>query len=69
MDWKKIIVDLAGCGMTQAEIAAKVGVKQPTIAGILAGVQKDMRWSNGEKLIRLHRRTLRKARASGAAHA
>lgn len=54
MNWTSLIGDLIGWGMTQAEIAAAIGVKQPTISGILSGAQKDMRWQNGERLRELH---------------
>ncbi|WP_018609461.1 transcriptional regulator [Uliginosibacterium gangwonense] len=54
MDWISLINDLIAAGMTQAAIAAEVGVKQPTINGLLSGAQKDMRWSNGERLLALH---------------
>lgn len=54
MNWKSIIHELCSHGLTQAQIAAEVGVKQSTIAGILSGAQKDMRWQNGERLRALH---------------
>lgn len=61
MDWKNLIQELVSCGMTQAQIASEIGVTQPTIAGIVSGDQKDMRWATGEKLRKLHRREMRKA--------
>lgn len=63
MDWKTIIQELGSLGLTQAQIAAEVDLKQSTIAGILSGAQKDMRWQNGERLRQLH------ARMKAAAHA
>lgn len=60
MNWKSIIQDLCSSGLTQAQIASEVGVKQPTIAGILSGAQKDMRWANGERLRTLHARLLQR---------
>lgn len=51
-----IIQDLARHELTQAQIATLIGVKQSTIAGLLSGAQKDMRWGNGERLRELHRR-------------
>ncbi|CAB3858898.1 MULTISPECIES: helix-turn-helix domain-containing protein [Achromobacter] len=54
MDWKSIIQDLCSLGLTQEQIAVEVGLKQPTIAGILSGAQKDMKWQNGERLRALH---------------
>lgn len=61
MDWKIIIAELLSSGLTQTQIATAVGVKQPTIAGLLAGTQTDMRWSNGERLKRLHEATVSRA--------
>lgn len=41
--------------MTQVQIADEIGVKQPTISGILKGDGTgDMRWQNGERLRMLH---------------
>ncbi|MCD0501243.1 helix-turn-helix domain-containing protein [Achromobacter sp. MY14] len=60
MNWKKLIQDLVARGMTQSQIAAEVGLKQSTVAGILAGGQKDMKWHNGEKLRALHSRICEK---------
>ncbi|WP_372341492.1 helix-turn-helix domain-containing protein [Achromobacter insolitus] len=59
MNWKSIVQELRSSGLTQAQIAAEVGVRQSTIAGILSGAQKDMRWSNGERLRSLHARRTR----------
>ncbi|RIQ16069.1 helix-turn-helix domain-containing protein [Bordetella avium] len=58
MNWKLIIQELCSEGLTQVQIAQEVGVKQSTIAGILAGAQRDLRWTYGEKLRRLHRRVV-----------
>ncbi len=64
MNWKKLIIELAEWGWTQAAIADVVQVKQPTIAGILAGEHAEMRWSNGERLRKLHLRESRKHKAT-----
>lgn len=58
MNWKSIVQELCSSGLTQAQIASEVGVKQSTIAGILSGAQKDMRWGNGERLRGLHARRI-----------
>jgi hypothetical protein len=60
MNWKTLITDLLGFGLTQAAIADAIKVKQPTISGILSGAQTDMRWSYGERLRKLHLRESRK---------
>ncbi len=54
MNWKTLIRDLLRKGWTQAQIAKEIGISQPTVAGILAGDQKDMKWQNGERLRSLH---------------
>ncbi|KAA0910659.1 helix-turn-helix domain-containing protein [Pusillimonas sp. ANT_WB101] len=59
MDWKNKIIELIATGMTQAQIAQESGVSQPTIAGLVAGDQRDMRWANGHRLLALHRRVMR----------
>lgn len=66
MDWKTIIQELGSLGLTQAQIAAEVDLKQSTIAGILSGAQKDMRWQNGERLRQLHARMKAAAQADPA---
>lgn len=42
--------------MTQAQIADVVGVRQSTIAGLLGGSQRDMRWLHGERLLAVYAR-------------
>jgi len=59
MNWQKIIDDLVSLGMTQADIAKKIGVSQPTVSNIKSGNIRDLLHSNGCALVRLHKRTLR----------
>ncbi len=55
MNWKTLIQELLDNGMTQVQIADEIGVKQPTISGILkSDGTGDMRWQNGERLRMLH---------------
>ena len=63
MNWKALIHDLVRAGWTQAQIAKEIGISQSTVAGILAGDQKDMKWHNGERLRALHRRVCSSTRA------
>jgi predicted transcriptional regulator len=58
MDWKKLIHDLVASGLTQVEIANRVGCSQPTIAMLASGGQRDVRWTCGEKLRALHRKVV-----------
>ena len=54
MDWKNVIQSIASQGWTQSQIAVAIGVKQSTIAGVVSGAHKDMRWRNGERLLDLY---------------
>ena len=56
MNWKAIIQELLDQGMTQAEIAHGIGLKQPSIAELLSGRTKEMMWRTGDRLIKLHHR-------------
>lgn len=69
MDWKNIILSLVSQGFTQAQIAKEVGVAQPTIAGLLSGAQRGMRWENGDRLLALHRRACKIRPTKDTAHA
>lgn len=59
MDWKNKILELISAGFTQAQIANETGVSQPTIAGLIAGDQRDMKWANGHRLLSFHKRVMR----------
>lgn len=47
--------------MTQTEIGDYIGLKQASIADILSGKTKSVRWEIGQKLIALHKRKPKKA--------
>jgi len=69
MDWKNIILILLSEGFTQAQIAKASGVTQPTIAGLVSGAQRDMRWENGNRLLALHKRVSAKRSKREPTHA
>ncbi len=66
-----MIETLISLGWTQRGIADEIGVGQSTIAEVLAGRSRDMRWTNGDRLLRLHRRVtkLKGKAAVGVEHA
>lgn len=66
MDWKTLIQDLVASGLTQVEIANRVGCSQPTIAMLASGAQRDIRWTYGEKLRALHRKVMGRRKRSVA---
>ncbi|QDJ44825.1 hypothetical protein CBR71_02875 [Bordetella hinzii] len=70
MDWKNLISDLQAIGWTQARIAKALGDKpQSWVADIRKGRYRDLKWSDGQRLISLHRREIRRhGLGSDAAH-
>lgn len=61
MDWKIIITDIkAALGMTQAQIAEKVGVSQVSISELENGTTKEPRYGTGHALMTLHKKAKRK---------
>lgn len=61
MDWKALVKDIGAAGHSQAWIAHELGNSQSWVADILRGRYDDIKWRDGQKLIRLHRRVARKA--------
>lgn len=62
MDWKTIISDLQAIGWTQAKIAEAMGGKaQSWVADIVRGRYDDLKWGDGQRLIKIHRREMRRA--------
>lgn len=62
MDWKNIISDLQAIGWTQAKIAEAMGGKaQSWVADIVRGRYDDLKWGDGQRLIKIHRREMRRA--------
>ena len=55
MDWNKIISEIKATGMTQAEIAASIGVAAGTLSELCSGIVKEPRWSRGDALIALYK--------------
>lgn len=66
MNWKKLISDLIGVGLTQAEIAKATNCAQTTISELSRGINKDPRSSNGFALIAFAKRNGIKAEKSPA---
>lgn len=54
MDWKSLISDLKGAGVTQQEIGAAVGLSQPAVSDLARGRTHEVSWGVGQKLIALH---------------
>lgn len=54
MDWKSLIADLQGAGMSQTAIGVTLGKSQAWVCAVGAGKYADLKWSDGEALRRLH---------------
>ena len=54
MDWKLLISELTSRGLSQPQIAAKVGCGQATISDLASARTKEPRHSLGQALIALH---------------
>jgi len=69
MDWKNLVADLQKAGWTQTRIAAALGGKpQSWVADVAKGRYRDLKWTDGENLRKLHRKVLRQSvmcRAAG----
>ena len=61
MDWTQIIRDLMAAGLTQIEIARRIGASQALVSALLNGKRRSPNWKLGDSLIKLHARTMRKA--------
>jgi len=68
MDWKTIITDIkAGLGLTQAQIAQRVGYSQVSVSELENGKTKEPGYAIGRSLIDLHRRARRKLKHTAEA--
>lgn len=54
MDWKTLLEDLQAVGMSQTEIGGELGKSQAWVSATLAGQYKDLKWADGEALLKLH---------------
>lgn len=66
MDWKLLIAELQGFGLSQGAIAGECGCGQSTISELAKGVTKDPRHSIGEKLRQLAKTKREEAAAADA---
>lgn len=70
MDWKTIITDIKkGLGLTQAQIAAKVGAAQVSIHELESGKTKEPRYCTGNALVALHKKATKRLRSNAPVQA
>ena len=65
MNWQTVITDIkSGLGITQAQLAKRIGIAQASVSDIERGIVKDPRYTTGNALMELHRKAARKRGAS-----
>lgn len=70
MDWKTTVTEILDwSGLSEADVASRVGTTQPTINRIKRGVTKTPTYDVGDALRRMHKSELRKRQRSGRAAA
>lgn len=70
MDWKKLLAELMGTGMTQTAIADEIGLSQGAISQVLndtTGKRKGFQYEAGAKLVELHRQRVLENNTQAAA--
>ena len=70
MNWQTVITEIkSSLGITQVQLAERVGVTQTSISELERGIVKDPRYSTGAALVELHRDALLRGTApKEAAH-
>lgn len=61
MDFKTVISDLMGAGLTQSQIGRLAGLKQGSITDLIRGRTQEPRYNAGRRLVALHKQVMRKA--------
>lgn len=54
MDWKTLILDLQGAGLSQGQIALACKTGQSHISSLARGTRRCPNWELGDRLLRLH---------------
>ena len=67
MEAKDLLAAIRATGMTQAEVAAKTNIPQPTISKIERGDVEDVMSRNYRALQALHRKVARKSKTTATA--
>lgn len=69
MNWKIVISEVkAGLGITQAQIAKRIGIAQASVSDLETGRTKEPSYSIGIALMSLHRKAARRMAAQEHAH-
>lgn len=61
MDWKTLISEIQATGLSQSDVADRVGKSQAWVSAVAQGKYNDLKWADGQALIALHKNTKQKA--------
>lgn len=53
MNWSKLILDLMESGLSQVQIGERIGRSQAWVSAVAQGKYQDVRWNDGDALLRL----------------
>lgn len=59
MDWKQLVAEIRGAGLSQAEIGSRLGKSQVWVSELASGRYANPKWDDGQALIALHREVTR----------
>jgi transcriptional regulator with XRE-family HTH domain len=63
MNWKQLLTEIQDLGnLSQSEIGERVGRSQGWVSAALRGNYQDLRWSDGDKILKLHSKVVKKTR-------
>jgi len=54
MNWTNIILELMESGLSQAQIGERIGRSQAWVSAVAQGKYQDVRWGDGDALMKLH---------------
>lgn len=54
MNWKTLIQDIQAAGLSQTQIADAIGKSQGWVSAVSNGAFQDLKWGDGELLLKLH---------------
>ena len=54
MDWKKLIAEIQATGLSQTAVADRLNRSQAWVSAAAAGKYLDVRWADGEAILKLH---------------
>ena len=54
MDWKKLMTEILDRPISQSAVGDRLGKSQAWVSAVLNGDYKDLKWTDGEALRKLH---------------